>query len=50
MDRTSAKSMPAGMAVLVPGVEMAEMEDDRDLMMDEDSPAETWNMSATTAS
>jgi hypothetical protein len=47
--RTSVKSIPAGMAVLVPGVLMADMLDDKDFIMDEDSPAETWNIRATTA-
>jgi hypothetical protein len=37
------------MAVLVPGVLMADMLDDKDFIIDEDSPAETWNIRATTA-
>lgn len=49
-DSTSLKSMPPGMAILVPGVLMAEMEDESDEMMELEAPALTWNMSATTAS
>jgi hypothetical protein len=47
---TSVKSMPPGIAVFVPGVLMAEMLEESDLMIEEDSPVETWNMRATTAS
>lgn len=47
---TSLKSMPPAIAVLVPGVAILDTEEERDRIIELDSPAETWNISATTAS
>lgn len=47
---TSLKSMPPAIAVFVPGVAILDTEEERERIMELDSPAETWNISATTAS
>lgn len=49
-ETTSVKSIPSEMSVLVPGVVIAEREDDSDWIMEAESLAETSNMSAMTAS
>jgi hypothetical protein len=47
---TSEKSIPAGIATFVPGDRMAEKEDERDFIIDEDELLETWNRRDMTAS
>jgi hypothetical protein len=49
LESTSVKSMPEGMATFVPGVRMVSTDEARDFMIEEDSPAETWNIRARTA-